>query len=234
MLAAVQPAARVSGEPASEPSQAGPVEAGATIRYLGHNAGSAELTRRRSRVEMSGGSRRTKWRGVAAMRRGLRQRSMLGHLHKPDAPRRRAMAAWAAGALAGALAAAGCAASGSLATGHTPTSGGTVTYALPANSTPNYIFPFTPGQYFTQVNSDNLQYLLYRPLYWFGAKGLPYLNTKLSLAEPPSYNGSVVTIKLKPHYQWSKPGIVNAHDVLVSMHMKKDVRQHSSSSVKHC
>src|SRR5258705_484146 len=105
MLAAVQPAARVSGEPASEPSQAGPVEAGATIRYLGHNAGSAELTRRRSMVEMSGCSRRTKWRGVAAMRRGLRQRSMLGHLHKPDAPRRRAMAAWAAGALAGALAA---------------------------------------------------------------------------------------------------------------------------------
>ena len=167
------------------------------------------------------------------MRRGLRQRSMLGHLHKPDAPRRRAMAAWAAGALAGALAAAGCAASGSLATGHTATSGGTVTYALPANSTPNYIFPFTPGQYFTQVNSDNLQYLLYRPLYWFGAKGLPYLNTKLSLAEPPSYNGQVVTIKLKPNYQWSNRELVNAQDVVFWMHMMKAVVKHSTSSVNY-
>src|SRR5260370_23287765 len=210
MLADVQPAARGAGEPASEPSQAGPVEAGATIRYLGHNAGSAELPRRRSRVEMSGCSRRTKWRGVAAMRRGLRQRSMLGHLHKPDAPRRRAMAAWAAGALAGALAAAGCAASGSLATGHTATSGGTVTYALPANSTPNYIVPFTPGHYFTQVNSDNLQYLLYRPLYWFGAKGLPDLNTNLSLAEPLSSNVQVVTSNVKRNYQSTYRALVNA------------------------
>src|SRR5216683_3313337 len=134
MLAAVQPAARASGEPASERSQAGPVEAGATIRYLGHNAGSAELTRRRSRVEMSGGSRRTKWRGVAAMRRGLRQRSMLDHLQNPDASRGRAIAAWAAGALACALAAAGCAAAAAPNTGHIPTSGGTVTYALPANT----------------------------------------------------------------------------------------------------
>src|SRR5258706_15513087 len=125
MLAAVQPAARVSVEPASERSQAGPVEAGATIRYLGHNAGSAELTRRRSRVEMSGCSRRTKWRGVAAMRRGLRDPSRLGHLHKPDAPRRRAVGPWAAGALAGALAAAGFAARGSLPTRHPAAPGGT-------------------------------------------------------------------------------------------------------------
>src|SRR5258708_31759313 len=173
---------------------------------------------------MAGGSgRRTKWRGVAAMRRGLRQRSMLGHLHKPDAPRRRAMAGGAAGALAGALAAAGCAASGSLATGHTATSGGTVTYALPANSTPNYIFPFTPGQYFTQVNSDNLQYLLYRPLYWFGAKGLPDLNTKVRLAELPSYNGQVGTIKLTPHYQWPNRELDNAHDVVFWLHMTKTI-----------
>ncbi len=102
------------------------------------------------------------------MRRGLRQRSMLDHLQNPDASRGRAIAAWAAGALACALAAAGCAAAAAPNTGHIPTSGGTVTYALPANTTPNYIFPFTPSQYFTVVNTDNLQYLLYRPLYWFG------------------------------------------------------------------
>jgi peptide/nickel transport system substrate-binding protein len=167
------------------------------------------------------------------MRRGLRQRSMLGHLHEPDASRRRAMAAWAAGALAGVLAAAGCVAASSPNTGHTPISGGTVSYALPANKTPNYIFPFTPGQYFTQVNSDNLQYLMYRPLYWFGAKGLPYLNNKLSLAEPPTYKGQVVTIKLKPNYRWSDNKRVNAQNVVFWMHMMKAVVEHPTSSVNY-
>jgi peptide/nickel transport system substrate-binding protein len=165
------------------------------------------------------------------MRRGLRQRSMLGHLHKTDASRRRGMAAWAAGALLCALAAAGCAAGASPNIGRTPTSGGTVTYALSANETPNYIFPFTPGQYFTVVNTDNLQYLLYRPLYWFGAKGLPYLNPKLSLAEPPSYKGQTVTIRMKPGYRWSDQKQVTAQNVVFWMHMMKAVVKRSTSSV---
>lgn len=165
------------------------------------------------------------------MQRGLRQRSMLGHLHKPGGFRRPAMAIWVAGALAGALAAAGCAAGRSPSIGHTPTSGGTVTYALPANNTPNYIFPLSPSQYFTQVNSDNLQYLLYRPLYWFGGKGLPYLNSELSLAEPPTYNGQIVTIRLKPNYRWSDNTFVTAQDVVFWMHMMKAVVKRSTSSV---
>jgi len=82
----------------------------------------------------------------------------------------------------------GCATGGSEGPGK-PTAGGTVTYALPPNTTPNYIFPFTPGQYFTQVKTGNLQYLLYRPLYWFGTNGLPYLNDRLSLADPPAPHG---------------------------------------------
>src|SRR5262245_23456196 len=180
---------------------------------------------------MSGGGRRTKWRGVAAMRRGLRQRSMRGHLHNPHAPRGRAMAAWAAGALACALAAAGCAAAASPNTGHVPTSGGTVTYALSANEKPNYIFPFTPGLYFTVVNTDNLQYLLYRPLYWFGDRGLPYLNPQLSLAEPPSYHKQIVTIRMKHGYQWSNGEPVTAQDVVFWMHMMKAVVKQSTSSV---
>jgi peptide/nickel transport system substrate-binding protein len=165
------------------------------------------------------------------MRRGLRQRLMLGHLHQPDASRRRAMGAWAVGALACALAAAGCAAGASPNTGHTPASGGTVSYALPANETPNYIFPFTPGQYFTVVNTDNLQYLLYRPLYWFGDRGLPYLNPQLSLAEPPSYHGQTVTIRMKHGYKWSNNEPVTAQDVVFWMNMMKAVVKQSTSSV---
>src|SRR5579863_8157301 len=114
------------------------------------------------------------------MRRGLRRhgtpasRAMIG---------RRGTLGWAAALIALSLAAAGCGLSSGKSGAHHPVSGGTVTYALPANTNPNYIFPFSPGQYFTQVNSDQLQYLLYRPLYWFGGNGQPYLNPALSLAK---------------------------------------------------
>ncbi len=120
-----------------------------------------------------------------------------------------------------ALAASGCGAAsgaGGGTTSHTPVSGGIVTYALPANAVPNYIFPFTSGAYFTQVNENNLQFLLYRPLYMYGNGGLPYLNAKLSLANPPVYHGQVVTITLK-RYRWSNGEMVNSGDVLFWMHM---------------
>ena len=141
------------------------------------------------------------------------------------------MAVRLAGLLAVLLVAASCGLAAQKKTGNTPTSGGTATYALQANATIDYIFPFTPGQYFTVVNTDNLQYLLYRPLYWFGDQGQPYLNPGLSLAEPPQYSGQTVTIKLKQGYRWSNNEPVTAQDVLFWMHMMKEVVKHSSSTV---
>ena len=79
-------------------------------------------------------------------------------------------------------------------TGGTPVSGGTATYALPPSTTPNYIFPFTSSSYFSVVNAEDFQYLMYRPLYWFGNGASPTLNSSLSLADPPVYNGKQVTI----------------------------------------
>jgi peptide/nickel transport system substrate-binding protein len=160
------------------------------------------------------------------MRRGL-----LGDLHKPGAYTRPGLIACLAGMLAVALAVAGCGLSTPRNSGHTPTSGGTATYALPANSTPNYIFPFTPGQYFTVVNTDNLQYLLYRPLYWFGDQGRPYLNPALSVGEQPRYQGQTVTIRLKQGYRWSNGEHVTAQDVVFWMHMMKAVVKRSTSTV---
>ncbi|HXP19919.1 MAG TPA: ABC transporter substrate-binding protein [Streptosporangiaceae bacterium] len=128
------------------------------------------------------------------------------------------------GILALVLVAAACstAVTGSAASARTPVSGGIVTYALPANTTPNYIFPFTSGAYFSQVNENQLQFLLYRPLYWYGEGKLPYLNTQLSLAYPPVYHDQVVTIRLKP-YRWSDGEPVDANDVLFWMHMLQAV-----------
>jgi len=146
------------------------------------------------------------------MRRALQRHGIFG------GRLRARLLATSGGMLALALAAGGCAVAGAGAASQTPVPGGLVTYALPANVKPNYIFPFTPGQYFSQVNTGNLQYLLYRPLYLYGTAGLPYLNDQLSLAYPPTYSGQVVTIRLK-HYVWSDGEPVNADDVLFWMHM---------------
>lgn len=157
------------------------------------------------------------------IRRGLRRHGTRGM--RAIIGRRRA-AAWAAGLIALSVSAAGCGLAGGQSAGHTPVSGGSVSYALAPNSAPNYIFPFTPGLYFTVVNTDNLQYLLYRPLYWFGGNGQPYLNDKLSLARAPVYKGQTVTIKLKP-YRWSDNTRVTAADVVFWMNMMKAVVAYS-------
>lgn len=162
------------------------------------------------------------------MRRVLRRHGFSGRQHGPGAGRRR-VPGTAAALLALAVAVAGCGAGGAHGSGK-PTSGGTATYALPSNATPNYISPFTPGQYFTQVNFDNLQLLLYRPLYWFGDSGKPYLNGKLSLAKAPVYDKQKVTIRLK-RYQWSDHQPVTAQDVVFWMHMMMAVVKVSSSTV---
>ena len=98
----------------------------------------------------------------------------------PSTRRRRArgLLAVACGAAAIAITAAACGSSGTSSaggassstapTGGTPVTGGTATYALPPSTVSNYIFPFTSSSDFSVSNSQYLQYLLYRPLYWFG------------------------------------------------------------------
>jgi peptide/nickel transport system substrate-binding protein len=106
--------------------------------------------------------------------------------------------------------------------GGTPQAGGTATYALPPSTIPNYIFPFDSSTYFSVVNAEYFQYLMYRPLYWFGNGASPTLNTSLSLAEAPQYNGNTVTIKLKG-WKWSNGETVSASNVLFWIHMMQAV-----------
>jgi peptide/nickel transport system substrate-binding protein len=107
-------------------------------------------------------------------------------------------------------------------TGGTPVSGGTAVYALPPSTTPNYIFPFTSSSYFSVVNAEDFQYLMYRPLYWFGNGASPTLNSSLSLANAPVYNGNDVTITLK-NWKWSNGESVDAQDVVFWIHMLQAV-----------
>jgi peptide/nickel transport system substrate-binding protein len=127
-----------------------------------------------------------------------------------------------AGTITLALAAGGCSStSGSSApTGGTPVSGGTAVFAEPPATTPSYIFPYISTTFSSDVNLFDFQYLMYRPLYWIGTGAAPTtLNTSLSLANPPAFNGRTVTITLK-HYKWSNGTPVTAQNVMFWLNME--------------
>ncbi len=82
-----------------------------------------------------------------------------------------------------------------------PRRGGTVYWALPPATTPDWIFPFASLQFFSVTNFAQFQYLMYRPLYWFGppTSTSPNVDFALSLADQPVWsNGNrTVTITMK-------------------------------------
>jgi peptide/nickel transport system substrate-binding protein len=128
------------------------------------------------------------------------------------------MLAMGVAVVASALVAAGCASSNNTPTGTTPVSGGTATWAEQPSDIPNYIFPFTSSEFISVSNLEDFGYMLYRPLYWFGTGSAPTVNTSLSLANPPTFNGNQVTITLKP-YKWSNGTQVTAQNVMFWLNM---------------
>src|ERR1700691_4942583 len=157
--------------------------------------------------------------GVAAIDRSPQQRGRFR-----SGLRRQTLAVGASVALA--LAAAGCAGTGtgSSAAGTTPVVGGTATFAEQPSDTPNYIFPFTSSAYISVSNLNLFQYLLYRPLYYFGSGAQPTVNTLKSLANLPvwSNGGKTVTITLK-HFMWSNGTPVTAQNIEFWLNMEQAV-----------
>ena len=94
------------------------------------------------------------------------------------------------------------------------------TWAQAPQTPPNYIFPFMPLQYFSVSTINNFQFLMFRPLYWFGQGKTPNLNLQLSLANQPTYSNSnkTVSVNLK-NYQWSNGEKVTAQGVMFWMNM---------------
>ena len=127
-----------------------------------------------------------------------------------------------AGAAALALTAAACTSTAQSSSGSTPVKGGTAVFALAPSTVPNYIFPYISANQQSIANMQDLQFLLYRPLYWFGQGSEPTLNKSLSLAYPPTFSGDTVTIKLKP-YMWSNGTRVTAQDVMFWLNMEQAV-----------
>jgi peptide/nickel transport system substrate-binding protein len=127
----------------------------------------------------------------------------------------------AVGIVALALVAAGCSSSpSSSSSGTTAVTGGTAVWAEPPSSVPTYIFPYVDSANISNLNLFDLQYLMYRPLYWFGQNGQPVANNTLSVANPPVVSGRNVTITLK-HYMWSDGTQVTAQDVMFWLNMEK-------------
>ncbi len=129
-----------------------------------------------------------------------------------------------AAACATALAACSSSSSSSPSAAATPVSGGTATFAEQPSITPNYIFPFTSSAYISVSNTDLFQYLLYRPLYWYGTGNQPTVNTLKSLANLPvwSNGGKTVTITLK-HFMWSNGQPVTAQNIVFWLNMENAV-----------
>jgi peptide/nickel transport system substrate-binding protein len=135
-----------------------------------------------------------------------------------------------------ALVATACTSGGSDSGGNAPgKAAGTATVALPPNTVPNWIWPFSPLSNFSVVNAGVFQEQMYRPLYWFGdSKGGPSINPDLSLADLPAYSdgGRTVTIKLKP-YSWSNGEKVTGADVLFWINMEKAEKTNYAAYVPH-
>ena len=111
-------------------------------------------------------------------------------------------------------------------------SGGKAVFAEAPAAIPNYIFPLTSGGVFSVANLSQFQYLMYRPLYWFGDNGTVKLNSSLSLAKDPVYSpdGTMVTIKLKG-WKWSDGTTITSRDVEFWLNLLKANKSHWAAYV---
>jgi peptide/nickel transport system substrate-binding protein len=155
--------------------------------------------------------------------------SLAGGARRKGVARRRIRRGFALGCMvaAGALVAAACSSGSSSgnnsAASSLPTNGNVATWAELPGFIPNFIFPFTTPAAYGTWNLDDMQELMYRPLYWFGGVQSDPLgvNLSLSLAGEPTWTSSTsFTITLKP-YKWNNGETVDADDVIFWMNMYK-------------
>lgn len=130
--------------------------------------------------------------------------------------RSRARALAAAGA-AGLILLAACSSSpSSSGAGQARAQGGTATVALTPGETFSYIFPLLDDENAIGSNIEYSEYLMWRPVYWFGGPNSVGFDEKYSLADPAAVTSSggktTATIQLKP-YRWSDGKPVTSRDV---------------------
>jgi peptide/nickel transport system substrate-binding protein len=101
-------------------------------------------------------------------------------------------------------------------TGQARAQGGTATVALSPGEQFSYIFPLLDDENAIGANIEYSQYLMWRPLYWFGGPNSVGLDEKYSLADPATVTSAggktTATIQLKT-YRWSDGKPVTSRDV---------------------
>ena len=109
---------------------------------------------------------------------------------------------------------------------------GTLTWAEAPGTAPTWIFPVTPGANFSTGTINTFQYLMWRPLYWYGNGVRPVVVPSMSLADPPVYaNGdTTVTVHMKTNYRWSDGQPVTAKDALFYLDMVRAAVQESGAN----
>jgi peptide/nickel transport system substrate-binding protein len=126
-----------------------------------------------------------------------------------------------------ALIAAGCSSSGSGGSSNAgssgvPVKGGTATVAMASGVTSDWIFPFYAITNSSVYNSNQFQWMFYRPLYMFGSNTNTNvtINYPLSPADAPVYTngGKTVVINMKG-WKWSDGQAVDAQSVVFFLNM---------------
>jgi peptide/nickel transport system substrate-binding protein len=109
---------------------------------------------------------------------------------------------------------------------------GTLTWAEAPGTAPTWIFPVTPGANFSTGTINTFQYLMWRPLYWYGNGVRPVVVPSMSLADPPVYtNGDkTVTVHMKTNYRWSDGQPVTAKDALFYLDMVRAAVRESGAN----
>ncbi len=98
--------------------------------------------------------------------------------------------------------------------------GGTVTWAEMPAVTPNFIYPFMPADRYSVANIEQFQYMMYRPLLWFGTGKNLGLNEAVSLAAEPKFAQGLTAVRIKlKRYLWSDGEKLSATDVLQWLNM---------------
>jgi peptide/nickel transport system substrate-binding protein len=105
-----------------------------------------------------------------------------------------------------------------------PTVSGSIYFAEAPGAAPNYIFPYLGCQYFSVSNLNQFQFLMFRPLYWFGLGSSTAVEPMLSPAKRPafSHGDTEITIRLKG-WRFSNDQIVDAQSVMFFLNMYKAV-----------
>ena len=100
-----------------------------------------------------------------------------------------------------------------------PQHAGTITWAEAPDSAPNWILPIYTSAADSVTDTDEFEWMMWRPLYWLSNGVEPTETPAQSLAYDPVWSDGdkTVTIRMRPGYKWSDGTPVTAQDVVFAV-----------------